>query len=78
MAQVERLEGVEPLLDATRMLIDASGLRAGATLLHGRLLLLRVLAMELEPAALLLRSVRAMWRERVWGLAPCEPRIWAS
>ncbi len=78
MAQVERLEDTEALLEATRALIDASGLRAGASLLHGRLLLLRLLADDLEPATGLLHSVRALWRERAWGLAACEPRVWAT
>jgi urease accessory protein len=78
MAQPEPIPGAEALLDATRALIDASGLRAGASLLHSRLMLLRVLGAELEPAAQLMRAVRALWRERVWGLVACEPRIWAS
>ncbi len=68
----------ETLLEATRALLDAQPLRAAATLLHGRLLLLRVLAAELEPAAALMHRVRALWRERAWGLAPCEPRIWRT
>ncbi|WP_232351930.1 urease accessory protein UreD [Inhella proteolytica] len=68
----------EALLERTRALLEAQPLRAGVTLLHGRLLLLRVLAAELEPAAALMRRVRALWRERAWGLAPCEPRIWRS
>lgn len=78
MAQVEPLAGVEALLDATRALIDASGLRAGVSLLHGRLLLMRLIASDLEPAASLLRQARGLWRERNWELRPCEPRIWAS
>lgn len=56
----------------------APGLLAGATLLHGRLLLVRVLAHEVEPAMRLLRRVRGAWRERCWGLPAHEPRIWAS
>ena len=54
------------------------GLLAGATLLHGRLLVLRVLAHEVEPAMRHLRHVRGLWRQRVWGAPPHEPRIWAS
>lgn len=57
---------------------NATTLLAGATLLHGRLLLLRVLAHEVEPAMRLLRRVRGLWRQRCWGLAANEPRIWAS
>lgn len=66
----------EALLDAARL--EVPGLRSGATLLHGRLVVLRVLAQELEPAAQLLRKVRARWRELAWGLAPHDPRIWSS
>jgi urease accessory protein len=53
-------------------------LLAGATLLHGRLLVLRVLAHEVEPAMRRLRRVRGLWRQLGWGLEPNEPRIWAS
>lgn len=56
----------------------APGLLGGATHLHGRLLVLRVLAHEVEPAMRLLRRVRGLWRQRCWGLAAHEPRIWAS
>ena len=67
----------EPALTEA-LLEDARQLGAAATLLHGRLLLVRVLADQLEPATLLLRAVRARWRERAWGLAACEPRVWAT
>ncbi len=56
----------------------AQHLLGGATLLQGRLLVLRVLAHEVEPAMRLLRSVRGRWRQLGWGLAANEPRIWAS
>lgn len=63
---------------AESLLQDARELGAAATLLHGRLLLLRVLAESLEPAVHLLRAVRGRWRQRAWGLAPCEPRVWRT
>lgn len=53
-------------------------LLAGATQLHGRLLVLRVLAQDVEPAIRLLRRVRGLWRQLGWGLEANEPRIWAS
>jgi len=43
-----------------------------------RLLLLRLLAHDLEPATALIRRVRGRWRQQAWGLAPHEPRIWAT
>ena len=55
-----------------------AGHRVLGTLLHQRLLLLRVLAHETEPAMRLLRRVRGLWRHLGWGLEANEPRIWAS
>jgi urease accessory protein len=78
MAQASPFESTEALLEAARALIGASGLRAGATLLHGRLLLLRVLASELEAPTRLLRAVRAAWREAAWSVPGHEPRIWRT
>jgi urease accessory protein len=63
---------------AEALLQDARELGAVATLLHGRLLLVRVLAPTLEPAVQLLRAVRARWRQRAWGLAAHEPRVWST
>jgi len=67
---------VEQLLEAAR--VDTAGVRSGATLLQGRLLLLRLLAQEVEPAIRLMRAVRGRWRELAWGLRAVEPRIWSS
>lgn len=65
--------------DDTRNASSAEGpLLTGATLLHGRLLVLRVLAHEVEPAMRHLRRVRGLWRQRVWDVPALEPRIWAS
>lgn len=63
---------VEALQEAARAL----GL--AATLLHGRVLVARVLAEKLEPAMQTLRRLRAQWRVLAWGLSEVEPRIWAS
>ncbi len=78
MAQAKPLDAAETLIDDTRALINGSGLQAGVSLLHGRLLLLRVLAMEVEAAQRLLRQARGLWRQQQWGIAALEPRIWAS
>ncbi len=51
---------------------------AGATALQGRLVLLRLLSHEVEPAMRLLRGVWAQWRQLAWGLGHQPPRIWAS
>jgi urease accessory protein len=51
---------------------------AGATALHERVLVLRVLAERVEPAMALLAAVRGAWRHLAWGLAPNPPRIWRT
>jgi urease accessory protein len=66
------------LLADARSCIEASGLTAAATFLHERLVLVRLLAQEQEPAMALLQAVRNAWRKKAWGLAVCEPRIWAT
>jgi urease accessory protein len=80
--EFDNAAAAEAALDAARSEVAAATqggtLRAGATLMHGRLLLLRVLAHEIEPAQRLLRRVRGLWRQGLWGLPANEPRIWAS
>ncbi len=74
---IAQAQAFEPaLVEALRQ--DAHELGAAATLLHGRLLLARVLTAQLEPAILQLRALRAAWRQRAWGLGGIEPRIWSS
>lgn len=74
------LAQAQPLAPALSeaLLEDARQLGAAATLLHGRLLLLRVIAERMEPAQQLLRAVRARWRARAWQLPDCEPRVWST
>jgi urease accessory protein len=45
---------------------------------RGAVLLTRVIGDEVETVTLALRRVRALWRERFWGLASSDPRIWAT
>ena len=69
----------EAALDAARAESAAApGMLAGATWLQERVLVLRLLADEVEPAMRLLRRVRARWRHRCWGMDAHEPRVWAS
>lgn len=69
----------EAALDTARAVLDAHALRAsaGATSPDGRLVLLRVLAPQVEPAMRLLRQVWSAWRAQLWGLPATPPRIWA-
>jgi len=66
-------------LDAARAVIDAHALKttAGATSPCDQVLVLRLLAPQVEPAMQLLRQVRAAWRAALWQLDAEPPRIWA-
>lgn len=50
---------------------------AGATSPNDRMVVLRVLAPQVEPAMKLLKAVRVAWREQLWALQGEAPRIWA-
>ena len=73
-------ERAERALDAVRALIEAHPLRlmAGASAPQSRVLVLRVLAPLVEPAAGLLRSCWAAWRQELWGLEARMPRLWST
>lgn len=74
------------LADAEALLADSRALLAdvplsGITHLagpRGAVLLTRVIGDEVEAVTLVLRRVRALWRERLWGLPGGDPRIWAT
>jgi urease accessory protein len=70
----------EALLADSRACLEALP-TSGVTCLRrgGRsLLVARVLAGDVETAALALRRLRALWRQRLWALPDCEPRVWAT
>jgi urease accessory protein len=66
-------------LDVARELIADSPLKgtAGATSPNPQVIVVRVLAPLVEPAMQLLRTVRNAWRQELWQLPTCNPRIWA-
>jgi urease accessory protein len=66
-------------LDIARECIGASELAAtaGVTSPHGQVIVLRALAPLVEPAMQLLRNVRNAWRQALWQLPVCNPRIWS-
>lgn len=66
-------------LDAARAIMQEHPLShlAGVTSPNPQVLLLRVLAPQVEPAMGLLRQVWACWRKELWGLSGAAPRIWA-
>ena len=67
------------VLDIARDLIACHALAAtaGATSPNNQVIVLRVLAPLVEPAMGLLRAVRNAWRQELWQLPACNPRIWA-
>ena len=71
---------IEALIDSARALIDTSALAAsaGVSAPHARVIVLRALAHQVEPAMALLRAVWAEWRSLQWGLTPCPPRVWQT
>ncbi|MBV7430975.1 MULTISPECIES: urease accessory protein UreD [unclassified Acidovorax] len=66
-------------LDAARAVVDGHALQAsaGATSPNAQMVVLRVLAPQVEPAMQLLKAVRMAWREVLWELEGEAPRIWA-
>ena len=68
------------LLDAARAAVEGDPLQssAGATAVHDGILVLRVLAPRVEPAAVLIRRVWAAWRQTAWQLAATPPRVWRT
>jgi urease accessory protein len=66
-------------LDLARELIADSELAAsaGATSPNPQVIVVRVVAPLVEPAMHLLRAVRNAWRQELWQLPDCNPRIWA-
>ncbi len=66
-------------LDAARAAIASHALAAtaGVTSPNSQVLVLRVLAAQVEPVMQLLQTVRAVWRTELWNLPANSPRIWA-
>lgn len=67
-------------LDAARAVMDAHPTltaTAGATSPNTQMVVVRVLAPQVEPAMQLLKAVRMAWRKEMWALQGEAPRIWA-
>ena len=67
-------------LDAARAVMDLHSLKAtaGATSPNDRVVVVRVLAPQVEPVMQLLQQVRAAWRAALWQLGAEPPRIWST
>lgn len=69
----------EQALDAARAVLQAHPLAAtaGTTSPHPRVVVVRALAHQVEPAMQLMKAVRAAWRTALWNLPATVPRTWA-
>lgn len=67
-------------LELARQVIDSHMLSqmAGVTCPNEQVMVLRVLAPLVEPAADLLRQVWQVWRQHFWQLPASVPRIWST
>lgn len=74
------LDRVELALEAARQVIagSACAARAGVSLVHPQVLVLRALGPRIEPLAALLQPVRVAWREVLWQLRGAAPRVWQT
>lgn len=52
-------------------------LQAGVSSPNPRVVVVRVLSDQLEPAVDLLKKIWLQWRSQVWGMPAVAPRIWA-
>ena len=68
------------LLDAARATTEAHALRvtAGATSPQAEVVVLRLLAPNVEAAIGLLTDVWRAWRQLAWGLTATPPRVWRT
>jgi urease accessory protein len=67
-------------LELARQVIASHALSAtaGASCPNEQVMVLRVLAPLVEPAADLLRQVWQLWRQHFWQLPVTVPRIWST
>ncbi|HEY5580158.1 MAG TPA: urease accessory protein UreD [Rhodoferax sp.] len=70
----------ELALDSARHILNADALKssAGVTCPNPQVLVLRVLAPQVEMAMDLLKKIWAAWRQLLWDQAPVPPRIWST
>jgi urease accessory protein len=66
-------------LELARDVIEAhpAGALAGATAPGPQVVVVRVLAPQVEPALGLLKAIRDAWRPALWSLPATRPRTWA-
>jgi urease accessory protein len=69
----------EQALDLANAVIAAQApeVVAGASAQGARVVVVRALAAQVEPALALLKAVRAEWRKALWNLPATVPRSWA-
>jgi urease accessory protein len=70
----------QEVLDSARAALALHPLAAtaGVTSPNSQVVVMRVLAPMVEPATVLLREVRNLWRAQLWGKTKANPRIWST
>ena len=70
----------DALLDSARSIATGDALQrtTGATAPHASVVVVRVLAPNVEPAMALLVRIWSAWRRAAWQLEPCAPRVWRT
>jgi urease accessory protein len=70
----------ELALDSARQVLGDHALNAmaGATSPNPQVVVLRALALQVEPARDLLKKVWAAWRQALWHKAAAVPRVWVT
>lgn len=70
----------DALLESARAIFTGDPLErsAGVSATHDGVVVLRALAPRVEPAMTLLIRVWSAWRQQVWGLPACLPRVWRT
>jgi urease accessory protein len=70
----------DALLDAARSIAMGDTLErtTGATAPNAGVVVVRVLAPNVEPAMALLVRIWSAWRRTAWQLEPCVPRVWRT
>jgi urease accessory protein len=70
----------QEVLDSARAALALHPLAttAGVTSPNSQVVVMRVLAPMVEPATVLLREVRNLWRAQLWGKTKSNPRIWST
>lgn len=75
-AAITRAEEVTSLIPAPRN--RHAAWHAGTTAVDPKVIVVRILAERTEAAWVLMQAIRAAWRNYLWSLDDCTPRVWRT